>query len=277
MVCSTASAIHQDWSRPLSAVRGLWTVVLAALVAYATLRPLLGLGHELSVCAVAALLHAVVGTGFWQPIISWLGLDPIYAGAAIRAAGGVQVDGLAVAGPLGGWLHALLPRVIMSPDAVAAEAGISMVAAPGAPALGRGLSGFGADVLWLVVGLRLTWRWPKSVRRWECSACLSRPRSCQPPAGRELSIPDLEASGLPLALAIAAPNDTPWFSRDLRAAAGLRAHAGRGCQSRGARVPVCGRGADGHCQTLAARSAVAQAPAQRAARWPPQVGCGLAP
>ena len=31
----------------------------------------------------------------------------------------------------------------------------------------------------------------------------------------ELSIPDLEASGLPFALAIAAPNDTPWFSRDL--------------------------------------------------------------
>ena len=162
-----------------------WTVVLVALVAYATLRPLLGLGHELSVCAVAALLHAVVGTDFWQPIIGWLGLDPIYAGAAIRAAGGVQVDGLAVAGPLGGWLHALLPRMIMSPDAVAAEAGISMVAAPGAPALGRGLSVFGADVLWLVVGLQLAWRWPaKASDVGSARPAYPGPDRRQPPAGR---------------------------------------------------------------------------------------------
>jgi hypothetical protein len=194
----------------------LGSVVLTALAAYVVLRPMLGLGHELSVGAVAALLHAVVGTGVWQPMIGWLGLDPIYAGAAIRAAGGVQVDGLAVAGPLGGWLHALLPRLILSPDAVAAEAGISMVAAPGAPALGRGLAGFGADVLWLVVGLRLAWNWPRKRPTLGVLGLLIQAQIViNHLLDAQLNIPDLEASGLPLALAIASPNGTPWFSRDL--------------------------------------------------------------
>ena len=102
-----------------------------AVLTYVLLRPLVGLGHELSVCGVAALLHTLVGTDFWQPVIGWLGLDPIYMGAAVRAAGGVQIAGLAVSGPIGAWLHALAAPFILAPDHVARAAGVSMVGGQG--------------------------------------------------------------------------------------------------------------------------------------------------
>jgi hypothetical protein len=56
---------------------------------------------------LAWLFHAVVATSLWEPLIQFSGLDPIYAGTAIRAAGGVRVIGLAVAGPIGAFLHAM--------------------------------------------------------------------------------------------------------------------------------------------------------------------------
>src|SRR5207248_4059190 len=58
-------------------------VVLASLVVYVVLRPLLGFGHEVAVAGLAAAAHLAIGTGVWEPIIRFLGLDPIYAGAAI--------------------------------------------------------------------------------------------------------------------------------------------------------------------------------------------------
>ena len=119
----------------------------------------MGLGHELTVAGVAWLAHALVGSGWWSPLVAWLGLDPIYAGAAIRAVGGVDLLGLSVAEPVGSWLHATLPLLFQAPAQVAPGAGVSMVAVPGTPALGRGLASLGADVLWLAGGVWVFWRW----------------------------------------------------------------------------------------------------------------------
>ena len=183
---------------------------------YVLLRPVVGLGHELSVWAVAALLHAAVATGVWQPLIGWLGLDPIYTGAAIRAAGGVDIAGLAVGGPIGSALHALLPSLILGPEHVAANAGISIVAAQGAPALGRGLAGFGGDVLWLIGGLLLVRRWSGRHPRVALVGLLIQGQIVVNHLfDARLSITDLDASGLPFALAVAAPASGGWFSQGL--------------------------------------------------------------
>src|SRR5262249_13007500 len=51
--------------------------LLAVLLLYVVLRPVMGLGHEVTVAGVAWLAHALVGTGWWMALIGWLGLDPI--------------------------------------------------------------------------------------------------------------------------------------------------------------------------------------------------------
>src|SRR5438874_6728001 len=139
---AVAKRPHASWG---------WRRAALAVGLYVLLRPLLGLGHELAVTIIAFVAHLLVGSGWWLPLITWGGLDPIYGGAAIQAVGGVEVLGLAVAAPVGDVLHAWAPAVFQAAQQVAPGAGVSMVAAPGTPALGRGLAGFGADVFWLTV------------------------------------------------------------------------------------------------------------------------------
>jgi Glycosyl hydrolases family 2, TIM barrel domain len=193
-----------------------WVLWVAAVLAYTAFRPLVGLGHELGVLLVASGLRACVATGFWQPLVARLGLDPIYTGAAIRAAGGVKVVGLAVAKPLGVGLHALLPQVFLAPELATPGAGVSMVAAPGAPALGHGLAAFGADVAWLTLGSWLFWRWRR--RRWPVALIgllIDAQIAVNHLLDAQVSLHELEASGLPFALALALPGDGTWFTARL--------------------------------------------------------------
>jgi hypothetical protein len=190
-------------------------VVLSGVVAYVALRPVLGLGHELAVAALASVLHVGVATGAWQPIIQLLGFDPIYAGAAIRALGGVQVDGFAVAGPLGDALSNALPAVFLPPGRVVDGAGISMVASAGAPAIGRGVAAFGADVVWLAIGLWLFWRWRRTSWRVALIGLLIQAQiAINHLMDAQVGLADINASGVPFAVALAAPN-SGWFTSDL--------------------------------------------------------------
>jgi hypothetical protein len=191
--------------------------LLLALLGYAALRPIVAVGHEWSVAAIAWLLHAAVGTGAWEPIIPLLGLDPIYVGAAIRAAGSVVVKGFAVGGWLGATLHSLLPGVFLAPAQLAKGAGVSMVAAPGAAALGRGLASFGADVVWLTLGLWLFWRWRR--RSWLIATLgllLQAQVAINQLFNAHVSLADVDASGLPFALELAVPSGG-WFTGGLGA------------------------------------------------------------
>jgi hypothetical protein len=200
-------------SKPRPAV---WRWVLLAMATYIVLRPLLGLGHEVTVCGLAWLLHAAVDTGLWEPAVGWFGLDPIYAGAAVRAAGGVQVAGLAVAGPVGEWLHAVAPGAFFGPAHVTPAAGISVVAVPGGPALGRGLAAFGADVVWLTLGLWLARDWRARQAPVDLLGLLIQGQIVvNHLLDATVSVPDLEASGLPFALALALPSSGAWFTAEL--------------------------------------------------------------
>src|SRR5919202_1818106 len=86
-----------------------------AILLYVAARPVLGLAHELSVAAVALVLHQAVATDWWQPTIAVLRLDPVYAGAAVRSIGGIQVAGFAVAGPGGARVPTVVPRLALGP------------------------------------------------------------------------------------------------------------------------------------------------------------------
>jgi hypothetical protein len=190
-------------------------LVLSGVIAYVALRPLLGLGHELAVAGLASVFHMAVATGAWQPIVQLLGLDPIYAGAAIRALGGVQVDGLALAGPLGEYLSGAVPAVFLPPDRVANGAGISMVASAGAPAIGRGMAAFGADVVWLAIGLWVFWRWRRTSWRVALIGLLIQAQiAVNHLLDAQVGLADIYASGLPFAIAVAAP-DAGWLTGDL--------------------------------------------------------------
>ncbi len=187
-------------------------LVLGGLLIYVLLRPILGLGHELVVASLAWLAHLAVASMVWQPVVGWIGLDPIYTGAAIRALAGVQVEGLAVAGPVGAALHALLPTVFLGSDRLADGAGISMVATPGSPAIGRALAAFGADVVWLALGIWLFVRWRQ--RRWILAylgVLIQAQIALNHLFDAHVGIADLEASGLPFALAVAMPG-SGWFT-----------------------------------------------------------------
>jgi hypothetical protein len=150
-------------------------------------------------------------------MVGTLGLDPIYVGAAIRAAGGVHIAGFAVAGPLGGLLHAWLPGICLGSDHVAGTAAFSMVADPGAPALGRGLTVFGADVIWLALGLWLFWHW--RYRNWRIALVgllIQAQVGVHHLLEAQVSLSDIDASGLPFALEVAVPGGG-WFTSSLGA------------------------------------------------------------
>lgn len=182
---------------------------------YVLLRPLIGFGHELVVAAAATGVHALVASDCWVPLIQWLRIDPIYSGAAIRAMGGVQVAGFAVAGPSGDLLHALLPAVFLPSQQVTAGAGISMVALAGAPALGRGLAAFCADLFWLTAGVWLCTRLGRRSWRWfALGACIQAQMVVNHLLYGPVSLSDLDASGIPFALQLVLPNGA-WVTSGL--------------------------------------------------------------
>jgi hypothetical protein len=191
--------------------------VLAVVLVYSVLRPLFGIGHQLTVGALAWALHALVASDAWEPILRLTGLDPIYVGAAIRAAGGVHVAGFAVAGPLGGLLHQWLPGVCLGAEHVAGQAAFSMVASPGAPPLGRGLAAFGADVVWLTLGLWLFWHW--RYRNWRIALVgllIQAQVGVRHLLGAQVNLADIDASGVPFALEVVLPGGG-WFTGGLAA------------------------------------------------------------
>ena len=203
---------------PFTALRRLAWIGLSAITICLLARPLLGPGHELAVAGIAIGLHALVASNLWQPLVRALGLDPVYADAAIHAAGGVQVVGIAVANPLGWVIHSVFPSVCLAPDHVRPGAAFSMVARPGAPALGRGLPAFGADALWLATGIWLFFRGRQS-HNWRLSLIgllIQAQVGVIHLLDTHIPLADVDASGIPFALEVAVPG-AGWVSGNLAA------------------------------------------------------------
>src|SRR5512142_1862648 len=112
------------WRRGASV---LGAVILGSCVGLALRLALFGLG-ALTVRLLADLCAACLSL---SPSV-----DPVYTRAALRTLADLHLQGIAVAGPPGDWLHATLPALFADPSR-AHWSPARIVAEPGSPVLAR--------------------------------------------------------------------------------------------------------------------------------------------
>ncbi|MCC6991248.1 MAG: hypothetical protein IT181_19745 [Acidobacteria bacterium] len=183
--------------------RARWERTGFALLLVLIAVPLATAAQQALVLAAGALLRT--GTGaVEQWLLPHLPVDPVYAGAALRIVGGVEPLGLAVAGPLGEALHWLAPAIFGSPDRVAPGAIISALLGPGATVAARALSMLLATGA-LVWGLLHVGRWQHTAGRQAAVRALHVWLLLGLVHETTLDVREIEATGLPFALAALAP------------------------------------------------------------------------
>lgn len=191
----------------------LWTGFLFGLLLYLAVKPALSLAHEATVAVLAQALQRFGASGVWQPLISLLGLDPIYSDGALRSLGVVQVLGLAIASPIGWLAQRVWPGVFLTPDLVQTGGAVSLIVAPGASLLARAASAVGADIAWLSLGLLLT----RQARGRMWLAALGLLVQAEIVVGYlahgQVGAADVDAAGLPFALSIVSPG-AGWYATD---------------------------------------------------------------
>jgi hypothetical protein len=172
---------------------------------FLALAPLLAGARQAMLLLVAWALGA--GAALLEShLLPQLPVDPVYGGASLRVLGGIEPRGLAVAGWPGRWLHALAPAVFGSPGLVADGAAVSALVDPGLTVLARVLAAvLATSALVTLTGLaagRLRHA-PLAVaaRLGQVWLLLDLARETN------LSLRDLEATGLPFALAALTPVD----------------------------------------------------------------------
>lgn len=184
-------------------------VLAAGVGIFLLAAPLLACARQATLLLVASVLQA--GTGFLEMhLLPLLPVDPVYGGAGLRVLGGIEPLGLAVAGWPGLWLHELLPAAFSRPDLVADGAAVSALVGPGLTVLARVLAAILATSLLVsLAGLmarQTTGRLQRpmlAVAIWLGQIWLLLDLAHE----TDLSIRDLEATGLPFALAAFAPVD----------------------------------------------------------------------
>ncbi len=185
-------------------------LIAAGLGIFVLVGPLLACLRQAALLLVAAAMST--GTILLETyLLPHLPVDPVYGGAGLRVLGSIEPRGLAVAGWPGLWLHALLPVVFGRPELVAEGAAVSALVDPGLTVLARVLAAILAtSLLVALAGLaanRLAARriaWPPlaiAARLGQIWLLLDLAQEA------DLSIRDLEATGLPFALAAFAPVD----------------------------------------------------------------------
>lgn len=125
-----------------------------------------GLGLRVVAFFAAALLVRALGHLALSGLASLPGVDPVYTHAAATTLTGLRIQGVAVVGPLGDWLNALLPSLFV-PAARAHWAVVRLVVEPGSPVLPRLLASGCAHAVVLGAGLLLVrsgWRHRRSDR-----------------------------------------------------------------------------------------------------------------
>ena len=201
------SSVAGGWRRAQHAVRStcsgsaLWAGIGIFLLA----APLLAFARQVALLVVAAAVAAAADL-VEAHLLPLLPVDPVYGGAGLRVLGGIEPRGLAVAGPPGLLLHQLMPSLFFPPDLAADGAAVSALVDPGITVLARLLTALLATSVLvavaaiasrharrpaLVVAARLSQIWLLIDLAHEA----------------DLSVRDLEATGLPFALAAFAPVD----------------------------------------------------------------------
>lgn len=167
--------------------------------------PLLAFARQVALLAVAGLVAA--GTDLVEAhLLPLLPVDPVYGGAGLRVLGGIEPRGLAVAGGPGLLLHQLVPSLFFPPELTATGAAVSALVDPGITVLARVLTALLATSFLVAVASAAGRRAKRPSL--EIAARLAQIWLLIDLAHEtDLSVRDLEATGLPFALAAFAPVD----------------------------------------------------------------------
>jgi hypothetical protein len=190
-------------AQPVAAARLLaWA---AALVAGSCL----ALALRLTSFFAATLLLQALGHLFARLARLVPGLDPVYTRAAQSSLMDIRIQGAAVYGWPGDWLHASLPRLfVTSSDAHWAIA--RLVVEPGSPVLGRLLASGFAHAVVLSLGLLLVRNGWRRRRTWLVIAGVAMQLQIAIGIlGAQPSIRELEATGMSFAVNALLPDLAP--------------------------------------------------------------------
>jgi hypothetical protein len=178
---------------------------MLGLIAFLVAAPALALLQQAALLGTAGLLSQAAS--FAETVLlPRLPIDPVYGGAGLRVLGGIKPCGLALSGELGGVLHQVAPGLFGAPHAAAPGVLVSALLAPGATVSARAISAVLAATVLIVavrwLGRRLSARWigPASILA-QAYLLLDLARECA------FSLRELEATGLPFALAALSPVD----------------------------------------------------------------------
>lgn len=203
-------------------LEGVWWQLLAGLVVYEVIQPVLALAQELLKLLLAAALHQLVASEAWRPLVAHLPVNPVDTDAAMVAAGGAAPLGLAFSGALGAWLHTAFPASFLAPSFAPPGAFVSLVMTPGAPPLNHAIVSVAAVSLWLFAGLTLTLV-ARQRALWLATVglLLQAQAVIQHVYGAQMSLLDVNVSGLPFAVAELTPGSGQWFTEQLASLAPL--------------------------------------------------------
>lgn len=186
--------------RAVAGSQTAWAVGVFLLLA-----PMIAAARQAALILVAGLLGGAAHLTETY-LLGWLPVDPVYGGAGLRVLGGIEPRGLAVAGWPGALLHALNPTGFGPPELVASGAVVSALVAPGVTVTARLLSAVLATSLLVAVAGPLAARSRRPAVR--TLGLLTQFWLLLDLAHEaDLSLRELEITGLPFMLAALAPVD----------------------------------------------------------------------
>jgi hypothetical protein len=163
------------------------------------------------------LVAFLAGVGLLTPLARVFGhlssvapsVDPVYTRAAQTSLEDVQIRGLAVIGPPGDRLHALLPDLFV-PAALAHWSLVRLVVEPGSPVLGRLIaSGFAHAVVLAAGLLLLRYGWRRHAPALAVAGVAMQVQVAVGILGAQPSVRELEATGLSFAANALLPTLAP--------------------------------------------------------------------
>jgi len=128
-------------------------VVIGALCLLLT--PIITLIHQIATLAIAGFLQAIGHWGLFSHLAVATSFDPVYASVMDETLGNIEVQGIAVAGPLANALHNLASGFFASPEQATGGALVTPLVSGGASLLALTLAEAGGEVFFIALGIAL--------------------------------------------------------------------------------------------------------------------------
>jgi len=119
------------------------------------LTPVISLIHQATTLAIAGLLQAIGHWGLFSHLATVVHFDPVYASVMDKTLGNIEVQGIAIAGPMGDILHKFFAGLFAPSAQVTSGALATGLINDGASLLALTLAEAGGEVLLMASGLAL--------------------------------------------------------------------------------------------------------------------------